>query len=67
MRASKKVVFFFPGFASSEATAPLGILAIATPLLRVGYQAAVSAFLTVGFCRWEKPTVNHSTIDRGYR
>jgi hypothetical protein len=22
--------------------------------------ATVSAFLTVGFCRWEKPTVNHS-------
>jgi len=20
----------------------------------------------VGFCRWEKPTVNHRTIDRGY-
>jgi hypothetical protein len=28
--------------------------------------ATVSAFLTVGFCRWEKPTVNHRTIDRGY-
>ena len=34
---SKKVVFFFPSFASSEATAPLGILAVATPLLRAGY------------------------------
>jgi anaerobic magnesium-protoporphyrin IX monomethyl ester cyclase len=34
---SKKVVFFFPSFASSEATAPLGILAVATPLLRNGY------------------------------
>ncbi|MEO8727679.1 MAG: radical SAM protein [Acidobacteriaceae bacterium] len=33
----KKVVFFFPSFASSEATAPLGILAVATPLLRAGY------------------------------
>lgn len=32
-----KVVFFFPSFASSEATAPLGILAVATPLLRAGY------------------------------
>src|ERR1700690_2683420 len=32
-----KVVFFFPSFASSEATAPLGILAVATPLLRSGY------------------------------
>jgi len=34
---SKKVVFFFPSFASSEATAPLGLLAVATPLLRAGY------------------------------
>jgi len=34
---SKKVVFFFPSFASSEATAPLGILAVATPLLQAGY------------------------------
>lgn len=34
---SKKVVFFFPSFASSEATAPLGILAVATPLLRSGF------------------------------
>lgn len=38
MRKSKKIVFFFPSFASSEATAPLGILAVATPLLRAGYQ-----------------------------
>ncbi len=29
--------------------------------------ATVSAFLPVGFCRWEKATVNHRTIDRGYR
>jgi len=34
---SKKVVFFFPSFASTEATAPLGILAVATPLMRAGY------------------------------
>src|SRR6516165_46292 len=34
---SKKIVFFFPSFASTEATAPLGILAVATPLLRAGY------------------------------
>lgn len=34
---SRKIVFFFPSFASSEATAPLGILAVATPLLRAGY------------------------------
>ena len=38
---SKKIVFFFPSFTSSEATAPLGILAIATPLLRAGYQVRV--------------------------
>jgi radical SAM superfamily enzyme YgiQ (UPF0313 family) len=38
---SKKVVFFFPSFASTEATAPLGILAIATPLLRAGYSVTV--------------------------
>ena len=34
----KKIVFFFPSFASSEATAPLGILAVATPLIRAGYE-----------------------------
>src|SRR6516162_7199824 len=36
--AYKKIVFFFPSFTSSEATAPLGILAISTPLLRAGYR-----------------------------
>src|SRR5580698_5232371 len=36
--SSKKVVFFFPSFASSDATAPLGILAVATPLIRAGYK-----------------------------
>ena len=35
---SKKVVFFFPAFSSQEATAPLGILAVSTPLLRAGYK-----------------------------
>lgn len=35
---SRKIVFFFPSFASTEATAPLGILAVATPLLRAGYE-----------------------------
>jgi len=35
---SKKIVFFFPAFSSTEATAPLGILSVATPLLRAGYQ-----------------------------
>src|SRR6185437_12839765 len=34
----KKIVFFFPAFSSQEATAPLGILAVSTPLLRAGYQ-----------------------------
>ena len=37
----KKIVFFFPSFASSEATAPLGILAVATPLLRAGYEVCL--------------------------
>ncbi len=32
-----------------------------------GRVATVSDFLTVGSCRWEKPTVNHRTIDRGYQ
>jgi anaerobic magnesium-protoporphyrin IX monomethyl ester cyclase len=38
---SKKVVFFFPAFSSTEATAPLGILAVATPLLQAGYQVVL--------------------------
>src|ERR1700733_9646123 len=38
---SKKVVFFFPAFSSQEATAPLGILAVSTPLLRAGYQVKI--------------------------
>src|SRR5579872_3550514 len=38
---SRKVVFFFPAFSSQEATAPLGILAVATPLLRAGYQVRI--------------------------
>ena len=36
-----KVVFFFPAFSSLEATAPLGILAVATPLLQAGYQVKI--------------------------
>src|SRR6201990_3627843 len=35
---SRKIVFFFPSFASSDATAPLGILAVATPLERAGFE-----------------------------
>lgn len=41
MRTSKKIVFFFPSFASSEATAPLGILAVATPLIRAGFEVVL--------------------------
>ena len=37
MKPSKKVVLFFPAFSSTEATAPLSLLAISTPLLRAGY------------------------------
>jgi anaerobic magnesium-protoporphyrin IX monomethyl ester cyclase len=37
----RKVVFFFPAFSSLEATAPLGILAVATPLLRAGYAVKI--------------------------
>ena len=41
LRKSRKVVFFFPSFASSEATAPLGILAVATPLKRAGFEVVL--------------------------
>jgi radical SAM superfamily enzyme YgiQ (UPF0313 family) len=37
----KKIVFFFPAFSSQEATAPLGILAVSTPLLRAGYNVKI--------------------------
>src|SRR5271169_1398982 len=37
----RKVVFFFPAFSSQEATAPLGILAVSTPLLNAGYQVRI--------------------------
>ena len=47
---SKKIVFFFPAFSSLEATAPLGILAVATPLLRAGYQVRIiDSTITPGF------------------
>src|SRR5215831_717104 len=39
--ASRKIVFFFPSFTSSEATAPLGILAVSTPLIRAGYEVVL--------------------------
>src|ERR1700685_4520125 len=38
---TKKVIFFFPAFSSQEATAPLGILAVSTPLLRAGYDVKI--------------------------
>lgn len=41
MSTEKKIVFFFPAFSSQEATAPLGILAVATPLLRAGYKVCI--------------------------
>jgi anaerobic magnesium-protoporphyrin IX monomethyl ester cyclase len=37
----KKVVFFFPAFSSQEATAPLAILAVSTPLLQAGYEVVI--------------------------
>src|SRR5512139_1719367 len=47
---ANKVVFFFPAFSSLEATAPLGILAVATPLLRAGYQVRIiDSTITPGF------------------
>src|SRR5450755_4202547 len=48
----KKVVFFFPAFSSQEATAPLGILAVSTPLLNAGYQVKiVDSTITPNFQR----------------
>jgi anaerobic magnesium-protoporphyrin IX monomethyl ester cyclase len=41
MRSSKKIVFFVASFSSIEATAPLGILAISTPLLEAGYEVRI--------------------------
>jgi anaerobic magnesium-protoporphyrin IX monomethyl ester cyclase len=38
---NKKIVFFFPAFSSQEATAPLGILAVSTPLVRAGYDVRI--------------------------
>jgi len=49
---SRKVVFFFPSFASTEATAPLGILAVATPLLQAGYEISlIDSTITPNFKR----------------
>ena len=41
MNPSKKILFFVASFSSIEATAPLGILAISTPLLNAGYQVRI--------------------------
>ena len=41
MKSSKKIVFFVASFSSIEATAPLGILAISTPLLDAGYEVNI--------------------------
>ncbi len=41
MKSSKKIVFFVASFSSIEATAPLGILAISTPLLEAGYDIRI--------------------------
>ena len=50
MKASNKVVFFIPSFSSIEATAPLGLLAISTPLLRAGYDVRIiDSTITPGF------------------
>jgi radical SAM superfamily enzyme YgiQ (UPF0313 family) len=41
LQKSKKIVFFVPSFSSIEATAPLGLLAISTPLLDAGYEIKI--------------------------
>lgn len=41
VKSSKKIVFFVASFSSIEATAPLGILAISTPLLEAGYKICI--------------------------
>ena len=41
VKSSKKIVFFVASFSSIEATAPLGILAISTPLLEAGYDVLI--------------------------
>ena len=49
--APKKIVFFFPAFSSLEATAPLGILAVSTPLLRAGYEVRIVDSTITPNCR----------------
>src|SRR5579862_7669832 len=51
-KSSKKIVFFFPAFSSMEATAPLGILAVSTPLLDAGYDVRlIDSTITPGFAK----------------
>lgn len=64
---SKKVVFFSPSFASTEATALLGILAVATPLLRAGFSvrlidATITRNLRAGAdCKWSMEATTNLT------
>jgi len=41
VNSSRKILFFIPSFSSIEATAPLGLLAISTPLLEAGYEVHI--------------------------
>ncbi len=41
MTPHEKVVLFFPAFSSLEATAPLSLMALATPLLEAGYDVRI--------------------------
>jgi anaerobic magnesium-protoporphyrin IX monomethyl ester cyclase len=41
VKKSRKIVFFVPSFSSIEATAPLGLLAISTPLLDAGFEVCI--------------------------
>src|SRR5262245_34871942 len=41
MKSSRKIVLFVTSFSSVEATAPLGLLAISTPLLNAGYEVRI--------------------------
>jgi anaerobic magnesium-protoporphyrin IX monomethyl ester cyclase len=51
-KSSKKIVFFFPAFSSTEATAPLGILAVSTPLLEAGYTVKlIDSTITPNFAK----------------
>jgi anaerobic magnesium-protoporphyrin IX monomethyl ester cyclase len=51
-KSSKKIVFFFPAFSSTEATAPLGILAVSTPLINAGYTVRlVDSTITPDFAK----------------